>query len=158
MKYKSNMMILLVVLFFSLTIWPLSVCADLIEPTRTLKSQGEPMGKLTVLSEPPELDVVLDGAEIGKTPVISMEVKAGDHELRINDTKKNIFILPGASLQLSLYKGSLIEIPGKKLASTQQPQLKQRKTSEDRKPRGSDEEKIEYRPFYWPLNPRGPIY
>ena len=158
MKLKWNVMIFFVFVFVFLTMQPISVFAELIEPTRTLKSQEEPVGKLTVLSEPPELDVVLDGAEIGKTPVISMEVRAGDHELRIKDTKKEISILPGKSLQLSLYKGSLIEIPDKSLESAKQPKLEERRSPKARKPRGSDEEKIHYRPFYWPLDPRGPIY
>ena len=158
MKLKWNVMISFVFVCVFLTTQPISVFAELIEPTRTLKSQEEPMGKLTVLSEPPELDVVLDGTEIGKTPVVSMEVRAGDHVLRIKDTKKEISILPGKLLQLSLYKDSLIEIPEKKLESPKQPKLEEKRTTGAKKPKDSDEEKIQYRPLYWPLNPRGPIY
>ncbi|UCF83077.1 MAG: PEGA domain-containing protein [Desulfobacteraceae bacterium] len=158
MKLKYDLMIFFVFVYVSLTMYPASVFAELIEPTRTLKSQEEPMGRLSVFSEPPELDVVLDGTKIGKTPVISMEVRAGDHVLRIKDTKKEIFILPDESLQLSLYKDSLIEIPEKKLEPPRLPKLEEKRTTEAKKQKGSDEEEIQYRPFYWPVNPRGPIY
>ena len=72
------------------------------------------MGRLSVFSEPPELDVLLDSVEIGKTPIISEEVTSGVHILRVKDTEKEITILSGKSLQLSLFKDSLIEIPEKK--------------------------------------------
>lgn len=158
MKLKWNVIIFFVFVCVFLTMQPISVFAELIEPTHTLKSQEEPMGTLTVFSEPPELDVVLDGNKIGKTPVISMEVRAGDHVLRIKDTEKEVSILPGKSLQLSLYKGSLIEIPEKNLGSSKQPKLEEKRTTEAKKPRVSEEEKIQDRPLYWPFNPRGPIY
>ena len=158
MKTKYNLMILFVFAYVSLMMYPITLFAELIEPTRTLKSQEKPMGRLSVFSEPPELDVVLDGTEIGKTPVISMEVRAGDHVLRIKDTEKEISIIPGKSLQLSLYKDSLIEIPGKKLESAKQPKLEEKKTADVKKPSDAAEEEIQYTPFYWPLTPRGPIY
>jgi hypothetical protein len=157
MKLKGNLIVFFVVVFVFLTMQPISVYADLIEPTRTLKSQEEPMGTLTVFSEPPELDVVLDGNKIGKTPVIAMEVRAGDHVLRIKDTKKEFSILPGKSLKLSLYKDSLIVIPEKKLESRKQPKLEEKRTTEAKKSKGSDE-KMQYEPLYWPFNPRGTIY
>ncbi len=72
------------------------------------------MGRLSVYSEPPELDVLLDGVGIGKTPVISKEVTSGVHMLRVKNIEKEITILSGKSLQLSLFKDSLIEIPEKK--------------------------------------------
>jgi hypothetical protein len=158
MKLKGNLIVFFMVVFVYLTMQPIAVCADLIEPTRTLKSQEEPMGTLTVFSEPPELDVVLDGNKIGKTPVIALEVRAGDHVVRIKDTRKEVSILPGSSVQLSLYKDSLIVIPEKKLESRKQPKLEEKRTTEGKKPKGSGEEKIHDRPLYWPFNPRGPIY
>ena len=104
-------MIFFVFVYVFLMIQSLSVFAELIEPSRTLKGQQKPMGRLSVFSEPPELDVLLDGVEIGKTPVISKEVTSGVHILRLKDTEKEITILSGKSLQLSLFKDSLIEIP-----------------------------------------------
>ena len=108
-----------------------------------LEGQQKPMGRLSVFSEPPALDVLLDGVEIGKTPVISKEVTSGVHILRVKDTEKEITILSGKSLQLSLFKDSLIEIPEKK--------------AEEKETEDTNEEKKQYDPFYWPLNPSGPI-
>lgn len=40
-------------------------------------------GRISVLSRPPGARVFLDGAMIGKTPLLEMPVKTGDHEVRI---------------------------------------------------------------------------
>ena len=144
-----------------LMIQSLSVFAELIEPSRTLEGQQKPMGRLSVFSEPPALDVLLDGVEIGKTPVISKEVTSGVHILRVKDTEKEITILSGKSLQLSLFKDSLIKIPEKKAKAPTHPKLEQKMASEEKKPdeptRGRTENEPKYDPLYWPLNPTGPI-
>ena len=57
----------------------LLMAAELIAPTRTLKGKNDQSGRLSVFSEPPELEVSLDGTDIGKTPVISKEVEPGTH-------------------------------------------------------------------------------
>ena len=140
---------------------PLYVFAELIEPSRTLDGQQKPMGRLSVFSEPPDLDVYLDDTKIGKTPVISKEVTSGVHILRIKDTEKEITILSGKSLQLSLFKDSLIEIPEKKTEPPTQPKLEEKMASEEKKPdeptREKTEDELKYDPPYWPLNPTGPI-
>ena len=123
MKVKLNLMIFFVFIYVFLMIQSLAVFAELIEPSRTLEGQQKPMGRLSVFSEPPELDVLLDGLEIGKTPIISQEVPSGVHILRVKDTEKEITILSGKSLQLSLFKDSLIEIPEKKPEAPTQPKL-----------------------------------
>ena len=46
------------------------IASDLIEPTRTLEGTSDQSAKLSVFSEPPGLQVTLDGAAIGKTPVL----------------------------------------------------------------------------------------
>ncbi len=46
--------------FLLLLINNLSFASDLIEPTRTLSSTGKSVGKLTVSSEPPRLEVKMD--------------------------------------------------------------------------------------------------
>ena len=114
MKIKLNLMLFFVFVTIYLMIPSLSVCAELIEPSRTLKGQEKPVGQLSVFSEPPKMEVFLDGVEIGKTPVILKEVPSGVHILRVKDTEKEVTILSGKSLQLSFFKDSLIEIPGKK--------------------------------------------
>jgi hypothetical protein len=131
--------------------------ADLIAPTRALDGQKEAMGTLTVFSEPPGLNVKLDGTEIGITPVISKEVKPGSHILRVKKSETKIYIQPGMTLQLSWFKGSFIEIPVKEEIPKQQkaetPKLRQKKKTKE----PSDKEE-DLQPLYWPLNPRGPIY
>ena len=157
MKIKLNLMIFFVFVYVFLMIQSLYVFGELIEPSRTLEGQQKPMGRLSVFSEPPELDVLLDGVEIGKTPVISKQVTSGVHILRVKETEKKITILSGKSLQLSLFKDSLIEIPEKKAEAPTQPKLEEKMVPEEKKPEDSNKRKKQYDPFYWPLNPSGPI-
>ena len=93
MKTKINLILLFGFVSVFLMIQSLSVFAELIEPSRTLKGQQKPMGRLSVFSEPPELNVLLDGINIGETPIISKEVASGVHILRVKDTEKEITIL-----------------------------------------------------------------
>ena len=159
MKIKLNLMIFFVFVCVFLMIQCLSVFAELIEPSRTLEGQQKPIGigRLSVFSEPPELDVLLDSIGIGKTPIISKEVKSGVHILRVKDTEKEITILSGKSLQLSLFKDSLIEIPAKKAEPPTQPKLEEKMATEEKKTEDSNMDKKQYDPFYWPMNPGGPI-
>ena len=157
MKIKHNSMFFFVLLYVFLMTPSLSVFAELIEPSRTLEGQQKPMGRLSVFSEPPELDVLLDSVEIGKTPVISKEVTSGVHILRVKDTEKEITILSGKSLQLSLFKDSLIEIPEKKVEAPTQPRLEEKMATEEKKTEDSNKDKKQYDPFSWPLNPSGLI-
>ncbi len=157
MKIKLNLMLFFAFVCVFLMIQSLSVFAELIEPSRTLEGQHKPMGRLSVFSEPPELDVLLDSVEIGKTPVISKEVTSGVHILRVKDTEKEITILSGKTLQLSLFKDSLIEIPEKKAEAPTQLKLEEKMAAEEKKTEESNKDKKQHDPFYWPLNPSGPI-
>jgi hypothetical protein len=58
---------------------------------------------------------------------------------------------------LSLFKDSLIEIPEKKVEVPLQPKLEEKMATEEKKTEDSNKDKKKYDPFYWPLNPRGPI-
>jgi len=142
-------------------IQPLYVFAELIEPTRTLDSSEKTYGKISVFSEPPDLEVYLDDTKIGKTPLILKEVTSGIHILRVKYAEKEIIILSGKSLQLSLFKDSLIEIPEKKAKAPTQPKLDKKMATEEKKPdeptREKTENELKYDPPYWPLNPTGPI-
>ena len=157
MKMKLNLMIFFVFVSVFLMIQPLSLFAELIEPSRTLEGQEKPMGRLSVFSEPPELDVLLDDVNIGKTPVISKEVKSGVHILRVKETEKEITILPGKPLQLSLFKDVLIEIPEKKVETPTQPKSEEKRTIKKKSPEKSNINEKENNPIYWPMNPFGPI-
>ena len=118
-----------------------SVCigGELIQPTRILEGKGETTGKLTVVSEPSNLDVFLDGANIGKTPIWSRGLNAGIHSLRIKDSKSDIYVVEGKTLKVSLFKGSFITVleEEKKLEKKPEPEQKkarmERKTSEPAK-------------------------
>ena len=131
--------------------------SELIEPTRTLNSAGKNPGKLSVFSEPPGLDVALDGDGIGKTPIISKVVASGTHGLRVNGEETEIYIGPGKDLRLSLHSGSFIEIPEERKDMRQQKQTEDVKTRKNPKSDQPSEKKEEWHPFYWPLNPGGPI-
>ena len=133
--------------------------AQLIEPTRSLGGAPEGAGLLNVLSEPPGMDVQLDGSVIGKTPIFSARFPAGLHVLRIGDSEAEIHLVAGKTVALSWFKGAFIAIPETSkppadIANEPQPQPAKPKPDDGQGAR-QDTAKD---PFYWPLNPRGPIY
>ncbi|MGD2097861.1 MAG: PEGA domain-containing protein [Desulfobacterales bacterium] len=85
--------------------------AELIEPTQRLDGEQKQTGRLTVLSEPPGLEIVLDGNNLGKTPAFLMEVDEGIHTLQVKNSKIEIYIKPGKTLKLSYHKEKFIFIP-----------------------------------------------
>ena len=157
MKLKPNLMIFCMLVYVFLMVPSFSGATELIEPTRTMQDKPKPLGRLSVFSEPPEIEVFLDGLKIGKTPLISNPVTPGAHMLRIKDTEKKIMILPGKTLQLSLYKDSLIEIPEKKVEVAPKTEIEEKALTEEKQTEDTDKKKKEDNPFYWPLNPSGPI-
>jgi hypothetical protein len=89
-------------------------CAEeLIAPTRSLESARGLPGKLNVTSEPPGLEVFLDGSWIGRTPVWRHDVKSGVHKLQVGDFQAAINVEKGEMKALSLFQDSLIELPKK---------------------------------------------
>jgi hypothetical protein len=144
----------LVLLFFAT---PFCLGGELIEPTRTPLSAERNSGRISVLSEPPGLDVFLNNSKIGQTPILSVEVNAGIHKLRVQDSETEIFVKPGRSLQLSLYEGSFIEIPEKEEKGEALKKSGEEKATRGVKTVEPTEDSKEYEPLYWPLNPRGPI-
>ncbi len=83
---------------------------DLIPPTRSLEGPVILPGKLTVVSEPPELKVFLDGSEIGQTPIWLKEVKPGLHMLRVRESETEVFVDPDKTVTLSFFKGSFVDV------------------------------------------------
>jgi len=136
----------------------LASSSELIEQTRTLEPTGESPGKLSVFSEPPGFVVSLDGAGIGKTPVISMVVEPGTHALRVNGEETEIYVVPGKDLRLSLHKGSFIELPAETKEIRQPKKRDDVKSPEKPRSEQSTKKKEEFQPLYWPLDPRGHIY
>jgi hypothetical protein len=135
-----------------------SKSGELIEPTRTLQSSRVANGKISVYSEPDGLDVFLDNLKIGETPIVSLNIEPGSHNLKVKDLEKEIFIMPDKSLRITLYKGNFIEIPEKEREIPQQLEkniTEKRKTTEPT-PKKTGYKPV-YEPFYWPMNPSGPI-
>jgi hypothetical protein len=133
--------------------------AQLIEPTRSLEGASDGAGLLSVLSEPPGLDVQLDGMAIGKTPIFSARFPPGLHVLRIEDSKIDIHLAAGKTFTTTWFKGAFIEIPERVKPSaeiTQEPILPRTNPKADEKP--DVQRNTANDPYYWPLNPRGPIY
>lgn len=149
-----SLCIFLVFLLVAIT----SKSGEIIEPTRTLQSSGVANGKISVYSEPPGLDVFLDNSKIGETPIVSLDIEPGPHNLNVKDSKKEIFIMPGKSLRISLYKGNFIGIPEKE---REIPQKLGKNITEKRKTTEPTSKKTGYKPvyepFYWPMNPSGPM-
>ena len=136
----------------------LSFASDLIEPTRTLSSPAESAGELSVFSEPPELDVKMDGTQIGKTPVVGQKVEPGIYVIRVKDSETEIYIKPGKSTKLSWFKGTFIEIPAEIKEGRNQQSEEKKEVPHIRMSEQSVEKKEKPDPLYWPLNPKGPIY
>jgi hypothetical protein len=133
--------------------------AQLIEPTRSLQDASDGAGLLSVLSEPPGMEVQLDGNVIGKTPVFSARFPPGHHVLRIKDSKTDIHIVAGKTFAISWFKGAFIEIPATVKPPAEiarEPQAPPAKPKPDEGPGAQPSTAKD--PFYWPLNPRGPIY
>jgi hypothetical protein len=133
--------------------------AQLVAPTRSLKDASDGTGLLNVLSEPPGIEVKVDGNVIGKTPVFSARFPPGIHVLRIKDSETDIHLVAGKTFAISWFKGSFIEIPATvkppaEIAKKPQPAPTRPKPDEGpgAQPGTSKD------PYYWALNPRGPIY
>jgi hypothetical protein len=82
--------------------------AELIEPSRSLKSTAEETSELTVFSEPPGLNIKLDGTLIGQTPMRINAVDAGTHQLQVGQSSTEIKVKPGQAFHISLFKNRFI--------------------------------------------------
>jgi hypothetical protein len=158
MKILSKISIFFVLACAALLGYSLAWSSGLIEPTRTLAPTGEKPANLSVYSEPPGLDVSLDRAGIGKTPIVSMVVKSGYHVLRVRGDETEIYIGPGKDLRLSLYKGTMIEISAETREIRRPKEPDGVKTPEKPKSEPSAQKEQELHPRYWPFNPEGPIF
>jgi hypothetical protein len=108
----------------------LCLSGELIPPTRTLEAPEAAWGRLTVFSEPPELDVLLDSTKMGQTPLWLEKVKPGFHSLQINDSKTDIYVKEGETLKLGLFKGSFITLPEKEKEITPVPPVEPKRSPE----------------------------
>ena len=108
----STKLAFLVAFFLSVLSFSFSLCpaGELIPPTRTFQKTGKGLGKLTISSDPPGLEVLLDGMAVGKTPVWIRQLKPGVHRVRIKDLEKDICVEPHRTSLVTLSKGSLVSI------------------------------------------------
>jgi hypothetical protein len=143
--------------FLLLLINNISFASDLIEPTRTLSGMGHNAGRLSVFSEPPRLDVIMDGTVIGETPFELQSVEPGVHVIQVKDSEIEIYVKPGKSIKLSWFKGAFIEIPAD-VKETRKQEKGEKKEAPQKETPEQTVKKKDLEPLYWPLNPRGPIY
>ena len=157
MKIFYRHILLCICLIFLSSMVTLAESGELIQPTRTLQSPEKMTGKISVFSEPPGLDVFLNHSKIGKTPVIAMEVKVGTYSLEVHNAKTQIYVMPGKSIRLSLFKSQFIIVKEPKIEKIQTPKegTLGKKLAEPKEAEKGYQPK--YDPEYWPLKPNGPI-
>jgi hypothetical protein len=98
------------VLFCSLLFVAFNLCfgAELIEPTRTPREPGKEWGGLTIFSEPPQIEIYLDGEKVGLTPLWLREVKTGPHTIKIGHSQTTVRVDKDQRLKVGLFKGSFV--------------------------------------------------
>ena len=111
---------------------PLCLGGELISPTRSLQDTGEPPGKLTIVSEPSDLDVVLDGNNVGRTPLWLKEVTPGLHTLQIGNSQTEIHVEHGKILQVSLFKGFFVNVMKEEKKAEQKQAPEEKRLAEGR--------------------------
>lgn len=144
-------------LFCFFLVTSLCLGGELIAPTRTLGGAMETPGKLIVVSEPPGLEVYLDESPIGETPLLLKDVKPGLHKLRVKKEETDIFVEPGGTFRISLFKGSFINIPKPEKVEVKQPEPLQKQPTEARKTVGYPNEESQKDLTTWDLFVNGSL-
>lgn len=132
--------------------------SGLIEPTRTLEGDRSKPAKLSIFSEPPGLEVMLDGKVVGKTPVHLEAVGPGVHDLKVGDSETAIITDSGDVRRLSFFKGEFIDMPVEEDKPLEEPTGAQEKSAQKTGAEKAVDKTEELEPGYFPLNPRGRIY
>jgi len=104
-----------------------SASVGLIEPTRNFGEQAETTSRLTILSEPPGLKISLDGKDLGKTPAFMLEVQPGIYNLRVENSEMEIYLKPGETFKISLFKNEFVQIPTEIKTPEKNPELEQQR-------------------------------
>jgi hypothetical protein len=121
-----------VLAFIALTavILGMEICSgdELIEPTRELGGIEKEWGGLTLFSEPPQMDVYIDGKKLGRTPLWLHKVAATNHVLQIGGVETRIQIKKGKTSRIGLFKGSLVKLPERNQRSVPAKTAKQQGT------------------------------
>ncbi len=129
--------------------FPLVSSAELIEPTRTLQGKLNATGNLTILSEPPKLDVTLNDNQVGKTPILLKQLESGVYRLNIQESETEIYVGPGKDVKISLFKGEFIILPDEKKEPVKRQRAKEKKVEQARSipPTKHAEQKKELTPW-----------
>jgi hypothetical protein len=98
------------ILFLGILLSAISICfgGEMIEPTRTLQEVGKTWGGLAIFSEPPQLEVYLNGEKAGRTPLWMRQVETGPHTIKIADAETIVHIGKDEKLTLGFFKGSFV--------------------------------------------------
>jgi PEGA domain len=97
-------------LFCSIVFLAFTNCfgAELIEPTHTLREPEKAWGGLTIFSEPPQIEIYLDGEKVGLTPLWLREVETGPHTIKIGHAETSVRVDKDQRLKVGLFKGSFV--------------------------------------------------
>ena len=97
-------------LFFCILLSAISVCfgGELIEPTRTPQDTEKTWGGLTVFSEPPQIEVYLNGEKVGRTPLWLRKVETGLHKIKIGPAETSVRIGKDERVKVGFFKGAFV--------------------------------------------------
>jgi hypothetical protein len=109
MKKMHKLVIFLTGFFTIIVLNHSALQAELIEPSRSLKSTAEDPGQLTVFSEPPGLSIKLDGTFVGQTPMRMNAIDPGTHQLQVGESITEIKVKQGQAFHISLFKNKFIQ-------------------------------------------------
>ena len=100
-------------LFFCMLLSAISVClgGELIEPSRTLQDTEKAWGRLTIFSEPPQLEVYLDREKVGQTPLWLRKVETGHHTIKIAHAETSVRVEKDERIKVGFFKGSFVMSP-----------------------------------------------
>jgi len=127
--------------FFTIFVFNFSALqAELIGPTRSLKSTAEDPGQLTVFSEPPGLSIKLDGTLVGQTPMQIKAVDPGAHQLQVRESVTEIYVEPGQTFHISLFKNKFIQFQVAKKEELEPSGAEKTSTSETSAPEPSSQQ------------------
>jgi len=98
------------ILFLGILLSAISICfgGELIEPTRTLQGTEKTWGGLAIFSEPPQLEVYLNGEKAGRTPLWLRQVETGPHTVKIASAETIVHVKKDERLRVGFFKGSFV--------------------------------------------------
>ena len=98
------------IIFLGILLSAISICfgGELIEPTRTLQGTEKTWGGLAIFSEPPQLEVYLNGEKAGRTPLWLRQVETGPYTVKIAHAETIVHVEKNERLRVGFFKGSFV--------------------------------------------------